>query len=207
MRQGKYEGKHVHFNLAIACNDQKQDAFHAYNIWLGKHLYIKDRFSHITSDITVSDRGPHYNGSESVLRRRQLGSETGIAVGFSCLGVAGEEKGTCDMTGAHGGSHIKKVVKSGRAAAVQCADTLVAALNTDGGVKGLEGIVMDDTSLNRGKKANYQTLPGISKFSVFEYTSQGVRAWQEFDIGKGKLIKSSVLDQTVRGEPVGAAYW
>jgi hypothetical protein len=204
------EGQYVHIYPNICCDDSQQDAGHDAHAHQVCMEIVTTLFPHLETEYAVSDCGPHFFGTETVLNQREIEGMTGVRVAVHCFDEGGEGTGTVDMKCSHAKAHGARNVQYDVCDSI-CAHSKCASFNAGGGVSGCVNVVMDSASINRPKlPRGRKSIPNISKYLVRSFNEDGsVTFHRSYKIGEGITVSKAELDKLCPpgGMPDPEAQW
>ena len=153
----------------------------------------------VTSDVVRQLRGGHpqlqniyywqdnadcYHCRTTIVGAQLIGQQHGVSVRRMdfCDSKAG--KGACDRRAATIKSHMKIFLNSGNN--IESAEEMKNAILSSGGVPSV-----NVTLSGPPEASTFSTvrLEGVSTISNIEYSEEGLRVWEAYKIGPGKLIQ------------------
>ncbi|KAK3234239.1 hypothetical protein CYMTET_55500 [Cymbomonas tetramitiformis] len=176
---------HRWYVLLGSSNDHKQDAWHALSVTEATLTIVKELEPQVESVRLRFDNATCYHGTMFWLLVSIMEEATGIKVTEVGMNEAGEGKDETDSSFNTAKAYVRRLVNVGRIDA-RTAVEFIAALNTGEGIVGMVARVVEifrpPTPLEIG------TLDQITRFSHFRHEEEGLRCWEQYDIGPGRFF-------------------
>ena len=102
-------------------------------------------------------------------------------------------KGPCDRKAATIKAHVLHYINEGNN--VITAADLKEAIMSHGGIRGVRVAVLPNIE-QQVTKTGQGKLDGISTFSNFSYSDEGLKIWKAYDIGSGRKLPWSMMQGT-----------
>eukprot|EP00854_Cymbomonas_tetramitiformis_P006349 gene6349-7609_t len=176
--------------LLGALNDHKQDQWHACSMLEATLTLVKQSEPQVESARLRFDNATCYHGTLFWLMVSIMENATGIKVSEVGMNEPGEGKDETDSSFNTAKAYVKRLVNLGKIDAKTAAE-FIGALNTGHGVEGMLSRVVE---INRpNMPTDLGTLDQITRFSHFRHEEMGLRCWEQYDIGEGRLFSHSEL--------------
>lgn len=144
---------------------------------------------HINECFLRSDNAGCYHNAPIELCLRDLGDRVGVTVRRNDYSEACSGKDICDRKIAPLKAHMYRYLNEGHDP--QTASDMKKALDAYGGVKGCYVAVVE---VNESKQQiTSHKWRGIQALHNFQFSPEGIRVWQAFNVGPGKMIKNKEL--------------
>ena len=95
-------------------------------------------------------------------------------------------KGSCDRKAATIKNNVKAYLNSG--SDIETASQMKRAIESGTGIPGVRVMLCDPPTVPKSEPFKWD---GVSFINNISYSNDGIRVWQEYDIGEGKFIKWS----------------
>ena len=140
--------------------------------------------------IIRSDNAACYHSSTTMASIQSISERVGMQIKRWSFSEPQAGKGPCDRAAGVIKRHVYLYVDEGHS--VENAKQFADAVASHNGVKGVstfEGTInTPKPTIQRGKKTNPPSIPGISKYYDFHFEPNRMKVWRFHDIGSGKYI-------------------
>ncbi|KAK3285919.1 hypothetical protein CYMTET_6489 [Cymbomonas tetramitiformis] len=181
--------------LLGSLNDHKQDQWHASSVLEATLGIVKENEPQVETARLRFDNATCYHGTLFWLMVSIMEKATGIKVSEVGMNEPGEGKDETDSSFNTAKAYVKRLVNQGKLDAKTAVD-FVAALNSGQGVVGMLSRVVE---INRQyMPTDLGTLDQITRFSHFRHEYSGLRCWEQYGIGEGRLFSHTDLKKLVK---------
>ncbi|KAK3279228.1 hypothetical protein CYMTET_12869 [Cymbomonas tetramitiformis] len=180
--------------LLGSANDHKQDQWHAASVTEATLKIVQELEPQVDLARLRFDHATCYHGTLYWLLLSIMEKASGIKVTEVGMNESGEGKDETDSSFNTAKAYVKRLVHNGLDA--NTAVEFIAALNTSEGIVGMIARVIE--IVRPVPSIEVGTLDQITRFSHIRHEDDGLRCWEQYDIGPGRLFTCAELKKLVK---------